>query len=107
MAIAEHTVAPFTAGMVAGKLESSNGLFWGELRVEAGVAWHSRTGWRPDASAEATIERVVLAINDRPLSLVAGVRYDSLAQETIARVGIRMVIVQHPDQRVTLHALDR
>jgi hypothetical protein len=107
VAIAEHTVAPFTAGMVAGKLESSNGLLWGELRVEAGVAWHNRTGWRPDASSEATIERIVFAINDRPLSLVAGVRYDSLAQETIARIGIRMVIVQHPDQRVALQALDR
>lgn len=107
IAIAEHVVAPFSAGLFAFKLESSSGLTWGELRVEAGTAWHSRTGWMPDVNSEATIERIVLAINDRPISLVAGVRYDSLTEETSARIGVRIAIVQHPDQRVSLDPLNR
>jgi hypothetical protein len=105
--IMEHTVAPFTAGLFAFKLESASGLSRAELRIEAGTAWHSRTGWRPEVSSEATIERIVLAINDRPISLIAGVRYDSLTQETIARIGVRIAIVQHPDQRVSLDPLNR
>lgn len=107
IAIADHAVAPFTAGLFAGKLESASGLTWGELRVEAGTAWHSRTGWRPDANAEATIERIVLAINDRPVSVTAGMKYDSLTGEQIARIGVRIAVVQHADQRVTLEALGR
>jgi hypothetical protein len=105
IAVAEHAVAPFTAALFAGKLESASGLTWGELRVEAGTAWHNRTGWRPELSAQATAERIVLAINDRPISLVAGVGYDSLTQEVIGRVGVRIAIVQHPDQRVSIDAL--
>ena len=107
IAIMEHTVAPFSAGLFAFKLESASGLSWAELRVEAGTAWHSRTGWKPDVSGEATIERIVLAINDRPISLVAGLRHDSLTEETVARIGVRIAIVQHPDQRVTLDPLNR
>ena len=107
IAIAEHVVAPFTAGLFAGKLESASGLTWGELRVEAGIAWHSGTGWRPDANVEVTIERIVLAINDRPISLTTGVQYDSPTGETIARIGVRIAIIQHVDQRVTLEALGR
>lgn len=105
IAVAEHVVAPFTAALVAGKLESASGLTWGELRVEAGTAWHGRTGWTPELSANATVERIVLAINDRPISLIAGLRYDSLTEEITARIGLRIAIVQHPDQRVSLDAL--
>jgi hypothetical protein len=107
IAIAEHAVAPFSAGLFAWRVESASGLTMGELRVEAGAAWHSRTGWRPDASGEATLERIVIAVNDRPISVVAGVRYDSLTEEAVARVGVRIVIVQHPDPRVTLDPLNR
>ena len=107
IAVADHAVAPFTAGLFAWRLESASGLTWAELRVEAGAAWHSRGDWRPDASAEATIERIVLAINDRPISLVAGARYDSLTGESVARIGVRIAIIQHRDQRVTLSALGR
>jgi hypothetical protein len=107
IAIAEHTVAPFTAGLLVFKVESASGLSWGQLRVEAGTAWHGRTGWKPDINSQATIERIVLAMNDHPISLVAGVHHDSLTQETIVRIGIRIAIVQHPDQRVTLDPLNR
>ena len=105
IAVTEHAVAPFTAALFAGKLESASGLTWGELRVEAGTAWHSRTGWTPELSADATVERIVLAINDRPIALTAGLHYDSLTEEATARIGLRIVIVQHLDQRVTLDAL--
>jgi len=107
IAIAEHVVAPFTAGLLAAKLESASGLTWGELHVEAGTVWRSRTGWRPDANAEATIERIVLAINERPVSLTAGVKYDSLTGERAAQIGVRIAVVQHLDQRVNLDALAR
>jgi hypothetical protein len=107
IAIVEHAVAPFTAGLATGRLESASGLTWGELRAEAGVAWHSRAGWTPEVGAEAAIERILLAINDRPISLTAGVRYDSLTGETIARIGIRIAIVQRLDPRVSLAAIGR
>ena len=105
IAVAEHTVAPFTAGLLALKLESPSGLTWGELRAEAGVAWHGRTGWRPDASAEATLERIVLAINDHPIAITSGVQYDSLTGEAIARIGVRITVIQHVDPRVSLDPL--
>jgi hypothetical protein len=105
VAIADHAVAPFTAGLLAVKLESASGLTWGELRGEAGTAWHSRTGWKPELRAEATIERIVLAINDRPISLVAGVGHDSSTAETTVRLGVRIAIIQHPDPRVSLDAM--
>jgi hypothetical protein len=105
IAIAEHSVAPFSSGMFMFKLESTSGLTWGELRVEAGTVWHSRTGWKSEVSSEATLERIVLAVNDRPISLICGVRYDSLTEETLAQIGIRIAIVQHLDQRVTLDPL--
>jgi hypothetical protein len=107
IAVTEHAVAPFTAGLFAFKLESASGLTWGELHAEAGTAWHSRAGWTPALSAEVTLERVVLAMNDHPISLVIGARHDSSTGETLARIGIRIAIVQHPDPRVSLDALGR
>jgi hypothetical protein len=77
------------------------------VHAEAGTAWHSRAGWTPALSAEATLERVVLAVNDHPISLVLGARHDSATGETLARIGIRIAIVQHPDPRVSLDALGR
>lgn len=101
--VAEHLVAPFTAGLANLHLESESGRLVGDLRAEAGMVWSSTRGWQPEARAEASLERIVLAINDRPISLVLGVRYDSESAETIARVGARIVLFDRHDPRVSLN----
>jgi len=98
--LGEHTVAPFSLGMANLHYESNNGRFVADLRVEAGMAWHSLRGWGPEARAEASIERVLLAINDRPIALTLGARYDRETSEAIARVGARIVLFDHRDPRV-------
>lgn len=96
----QHIVAPFSEAMASLHYESSNGRTVADLRVEAGEAWHSTTGWTPTAEAEASFERIVLAINDRPIALVLGARYQSETQEAIARIGARIVLFDHRDPRV-------
>ena len=102
LAIAEHVVAPFSAALANLHLESRDGILACDARVEAGTAWHNTTGWTPEAEAEATLERIVVAINDRPIALVLGVRYASLADETIGRIGARVVLVHRRDPRVAM-----
>lgn len=104
-AIADQVVAPFTEGLANIHLESATGLYVADLRVEAGEAWRTNTGWKPEARAEASLERIMLAINDRPIALTVGVRYDSVRDETIARIGARFVIFDRPDPRVSLDPL--
>jgi hypothetical protein len=102
-AVTEHFVAPFSAAMANLHFESSTGRLVGDLNAEAGMVWSNLNGWRPAARAEASLERIMLAVNDRPISLVLGVRYDSEAAETIARVGARIVLFDRRDPRVSLN----
>ena len=108
LAVDEHVVAPFSAGMLELAFESLEGRTAGILRVEAGTAWSSLHGWRPEARAEAELERIVIAINDRPVSLVLGARYqvrvDEEAEAT-ARIGARIVLFDRRDARVNLRPL--
>lgn len=106
LAVARHVVAPFSAGLANLHLESQTGRLIGDLRIEAGTAWTSDAGWRPEAIAEATIERIVLAINDRPIALVLGARYATATDEAIARVGARVVLFDRRDPRVSLDPPD-
>jgi len=102
-ALGEHHVAPFTTGMASLRLESSNGRLTGDLRAEAGMVWHSGgTGWQAQVGGEAVVERIMLAINDRPIALSLGVRYASETEEALARVGARIVLAQGKDPRVSL-----
>lgn len=101
-AIAQHFVAPFSTAMMNIHLESANGRLVGDLRAEVGLVWTNLEGWKPAARAEAHIERIMLAINDRPISLVLGVRYESETDEAIARVGARIVLFDRHDPRVSL-----
>jgi hypothetical protein len=98
----EHFIAPFSVGAANLRLESSNGLTVGELRVEAGTVWHSDRGWKPEARAEASLERIVIAINDRPIAITMGARYDSALNEAVARIGARIVLYDRRDPRVSL-----
>lgn len=82
------------------RYESTTGRFVANLRVEAGGTWRSRDGWEPDARAEATVERVVMAINDRPIALTLGARYASDNDEAVARIGARIVLFDRRDPRV-------
>lgn len=102
LAVARHAVAPFSCGIAMLHLESQNGRTVGDLRVEAGTAWTSDAGWRSEVSAEASVERVVLAVNDRPIALVLGARYESATDEAIARIGARIVLFHRRDPRVSL-----
>lgn len=103
--VSEHAVSPFTMGVLNLHFESSDGLWSGELRAEAGSQWHTQGGWKAQAEAEATLERIVLAINDRPIALTAGVAYASLTDESIARIGARVVLMHRNDKRVNLRPL--
>jgi hypothetical protein len=98
--LGQHIVAPFSEAMANLHYETANGRTVADLRVEAGMAWRSASGWEPTAEAEATLERIVLAINDRPISLVLGARYETETDEAIARVGARIVLFDHRDPRV-------
>lgn len=103
--VSEHAVSPFTMGQINFHFESKEGLWQGDLRAEAGSQWHTQGGWKAQASAEATLERIVLAINDRPIALTAGGSYDTLTDEAIARIGARVVLMHRNDKRVNLRPL--
>ena len=102
--LAEHIVSPFTSGMLELKSETSNGRTVGTIAIEAGTAWRNRIGWQPELRAEASLERIVIAVNDRPIALTLGVGYDSETDRTTARIGARVVLAQHRDPRVRLVA---
>ncbi|HEY3803405.1 MAG TPA: hypothetical protein VGL61_12390 [Kofleriaceae bacterium] len=104
-AVSEHRVAPFSEGLVDLRLESHDGLTIGDARVEAGTAWHSVTGWRPEFRAQASLERTVIAVDDRPVALTLGVQYDTVTGEAVASLGARIVLVTKTDPRVNLTPL--
>lgn len=97
-----HHVSAFTTAMLSLHAESANGRLVGDLRGEAGMVWHTGRGWVPEVSGEATLERIMLAVNDRPIALSVGVRFASETNEAIARVGARIVLAQRRDPRVSL-----
>jgi hypothetical protein len=106
VAIAHHVVAPFSAGVADASFESRGGILLAALRVEAGTAWHSTTGWEPELTATATLERIVIAVNDRPVALVLGSGYATATGEVSVQVGARVVVLARRDPRVSLRALD-
>ena len=66
----EQRVAPFTMGMLAGHIESASGLTMLDLSAEGGRTWSSETGWHWGWSGRASLERILVALDDRPLSIV-------------------------------------
>lgn len=103
IAVTQHVVSPFSSLLADLHLESVDGLYVGDLRAEAGMAWHTTAGWQPELRAEAAVERILLAINDRPIALVLAARYDSATAEATAGVGVRIVLFHRLDPRVSLH----
>jgi hypothetical protein len=98
--LVEHRISPFTALLAELHLESSNGLTWCDLRGEAGTAWQSSRGWQRTLAVEAALERVILAVNDRPIAVFATGRYDRAAAEALAAIGLRIVLFDRTDPRV-------
>ncbi len=101
VAISEHEVAPFSALLVEGHVESNDGLWIGDARTETGMVWHTTRGWILQERAEASLEKTLIAINDRPVAMFAAVRYDSALSDTTAMLGLRFVLVDRTDPRVS------
>lgn len=101
-AVSEHAVAPFSSLLADFHLESVDGLAVFDLRAEAGLVWHTTRGWVSQARIEASAERIIIAIHDKPVALVADVRYDTSTKETVGGVGVRIVLFDRVDPRVSL-----
>ncbi len=89
----EHMVAPFTLAALDLRFESKNGLTLAGLRAEAGGEWSTESGWRRRLGAEAEIERVVLAVQDRPLSIFLSGDYEPSDESFSGLVGLRLAPV--------------
>jgi hypothetical protein len=101
--VTDQRVAPFSALLADFHLESHSGLTIADVRADGGYAWHTTGSWAPRIRAEADLERVVVAVNDHPIALYASALYDSDTKEAIAGVGLRVVLVQRRDPRVSLN----
>jgi hypothetical protein len=94
-----HEVTPFTLAMIDVRAEAENGLTVAGLRAEAGGAWSTADGWGWRARADAEVERVVIAVQDRPLSIFLGGRYEPVDAELSAFIGVRVApVVRIPRQ---------
>jgi hypothetical protein len=68
---AVHEIVPFTAGVVDLRAESRGGLAVAALALRGGSLVAVPGGAEGFLEARATLERVVVAVNDRPVSLYA------------------------------------
>lgn len=66
-----HGLVPFTAGVVDGRAESRDGLHAAALTVRGGSSLSVPGGAEKFLEAALALERVVLAVNDRPVALYA------------------------------------
>ncbi|MBK9518420.1 MAG: hypothetical protein IPO09_13930 [Anaeromyxobacter sp.] len=64
-----HLLVPFTGGALDLAAESADGLWVATLAARAGAALRVPGGFAGYASAALGLERVVLAVNDRPIAL--------------------------------------
>ena len=69
LTVTEHVVAPLSMGVVDAHWESATGISSLTFRGEAGGEWSNNEGWRTAGRAEVSAERVLVAVNDRPLWL--------------------------------------
>jgi hypothetical protein len=100
VAIADHRIAPFSALLAELHLESVDGLTWFDARGEAGSSLSTLHGWQRELAGEVALERIVIALDDRPIALYATARYDRVTAEAIAAVGVRIVVFDRTDPRV-------
>ena len=86
-------MAPFSLAALDLRVESRNGLTHAGLRAEAGGEWSTEAGWRRRLGAEAEVERVVLAVQDRPLSIFVSGDYEPSDESLSGLVGLRLAPV--------------
>jgi hypothetical protein len=91
-----HRVVPFTGGALDLRAESDDGWWAASLAARAGAALRVPGGWQGFAEGSLLVERVVLAVNDRPvaafLSLVGRDGPDGSRLEATA--GLRLALVR-------------
>lgn len=96
LTVTEHRVAPFTLVMAAAHFESASGLTSLDLAAEAGRTWSTERGWESTAAASGALERILLAVNNRPLSVYARASYDARGAGGAAWVGLRIGVFAPP-----------
>jgi hypothetical protein len=106
LSVGEHVVVPFSTAVANAYLESKNGLTVAEVTVEGGTAWSNLEGWQTEVSARASLERIVIAVNDRPVSIFAGAEYRRADDEYVGDIGLRFALIQRRDRRVILSPLE-
>jgi hypothetical protein len=87
-----HRVSPFSTLLVDFYAESTTGLSLAHLRAEGGVVWSSDGVWSRHGAVAADLERVVLAVNDHPLSLFASARVAWTEPTAVGVVGVRFAL---------------
>jgi len=106
-ALEDHRIVPFSTGLLNGHFETKSGLTIGDARVEAGKAWSANDGWYSALTAAVTLERVLIAVNDRPVSLFLGGRYENIDEQLYGEVGVRFALFQRQDRRVNLRPIKK
>ncbi len=90
--VAEHQVAPFSLGVLGLHLESKDGLTVLDLELEAGPRWSSTSDWNGTLIASAGVERVVVAVNDLPLSLYCQGGWEDPGRGAWLAAGVRLAL---------------
>jgi hypothetical protein len=99
-----HSVAPLSIGALDLRAESSTGLTSATLRAEAGAVWSTEVGWRRWLGADAEIERVLVAVQDRPLSLFVAGSYSAEDEALSGWIGVRVApLIRLADRGQGLH----
>jgi hypothetical protein len=99
LAVPEHFVAPFSLGVAGVHLEADDGLSILDVELEAGTRWSSVHDWGSALNVEAGVERVVLAFNDRPLSLYCQAGWEHPGRGAWVSAGLRFALVESTPTR--------
>lgn len=73
--VTEQLVAPFTEGELALHLETAEGRTSLDARIFGGTVWSSTRDWLTVVGGEAELERVLIGLNDQPISVFARVAW--------------------------------
>jgi hypothetical protein len=65
-----HRVAPMTAASLRFRTQSEDGLLLVDCRGEIVPHWTSESVWKVAAGGSARLERILLALNDKPIAAV-------------------------------------
>ncbi len=92
VAVLEHRVAPFTTLAIDGYIESTTGLTRAGARAEGGLIWSDVGGWQRMLEVNASLERVLVAVNDRPFSVYVEARYADPGTGLTVAAGVRFAV---------------